>query len=69
MNFNSVIEKANIMQAFKKKFKQQENHNNQNNKFINNQFNSQNNHNSRQNQHSVIFHDKNHEKYNQFFNN
>ena len=45
MNFNLVIEKANIVQAFKKKFKQQENYNNQNNKFINNndQFNSQSN--------------------------
>ena len=36
MNSDSVIEKVNIMQAFKKKFKQQENCNNQDNKFTNN---------------------------------
>ena len=36
MNSDSVTEKANIMQAFKKRFKQQEkNHNNQDSKFIN----------------------------------
>ena len=46
MNFNSVTEKANIMWAFKERFNQWErNHNNQNDKFINDndQFNSQNN--------------------------
>ena len=57
MNSNSIIEKINIIQAFKKKFKQQENHNNQNSKFINNndQFNNQNNQNNKQNQYYEIF--------------
>ena len=35
MNFDSVVKKANIMQALKKRFKQQENHNNQDSKFTN----------------------------------
>ena len=36
MNSDSVIEEMNIVQAFKKRFKQQEkNHNNQDSKFIN----------------------------------
>ena len=66
MNFNSIVEKANIVQIFKKKFKQQENCNNQDSKFINDndQFNSQSNQNNEQNQHSAVFHDKNCERFN-----
>src|SRR5436190_24059297 len=74
MNSNSVIEKMNIIQALKERFKQQENHNNQDSKFINDndqsnsQSNSQSNQNSEQNQHSAVSHDRNCERYNQFFN-
>jgi len=71
MNFNSVIEKANIMWAFKKRFKQQENCNNQSSKFTNDndQSNSQNNQNSEQNQHSAVSHDRDYERFNWFLNN
>ena len=66
MNSDSIAEKANIMQAFKERFKQQENHNNQNDKFTNSQSNSQSNQNSEKNQHSAVFCDRDHER---FFNN
>ena len=71
MNSDSVVEKANIVQALKKRFKQQKNCNNQDDKFTNNnnQSNSQSNQNSRQNQHSVVFCDKNCERFNWFSNN
>ena len=72
MNSDSVIEKVNIMWALKERFNQQErNHNNQDDKFTNDndQSNSQSNQNSEQNQHSAVSHDKNCEKYNWFFNN
>ena len=72
MNFNSIIEKANIMWALKKRFNQQEkNCNNQDDKFTNDndQSNSQNNQNNEQNQYSAVFCDRNCERYNQFFNN
>ena len=72
MNSDSVTKKANIMQAFKKRFNQQErNCNNQDSKFTNDndQSNSQNNQNSEQNQHSAVSHDRNCERYNQFSNN
>ena len=51
MNSDSVVEEANIVWALKERFKQQENHNNQDSKFINDndQFNSQSNQNSEQN--------------------
>ena len=66
MNSDSIIEKINIIQALKKRFKQQENHNNQDDKFINDndQSNSQSNQNSEQNQCSAVFCDKNCERYN-----
>ena len=72
MNSDSVAEKANIMWAVKERFNQQErDHNNQDDKFTNDndQSNSQNNQNSEQNQHSAVSHDRNHERYNWFFNN
>src|SRR5436190_16052528 len=70
MNSDSVVEKMNIIQALKEKFKQQENCNNQNDKFINDndQSNSQSNQNSEQNQCLAVSHDRDCEKYNQFFN-
>ena len=66
MNSDSIIEETNIIQAFKERFKQQENHNNQDSKFTNDndQSNSQNNQNSEQNQHSAVSHDRNCERYN-----
>ena len=70
MNSDSVVKKANIMWAVKERFNQQErDHNNQDDKFINDQSNSQSNQNSEQNQHSAVSHDRDHERYNQFFNN
>ena len=70
MNSDSVAEKANIMQALKERFKQQEKDcNNQDDKLINDQSNSQSNQNSEQNQYSAVFHDRDCERYNQFFNN
>jgi len=70
MNSDSVVEEMNIVWAFKKRFKQQENHNNQDDKFINNndQSNSQSNQNSEQNQCSAVFYNRDCEKYNWFFN-
>ena len=68
MNSDSIIEEVNIMQAFKKRFKQQENHNNQGSKFTNDQSNSQSNsqsnQNNEQNQHSAVSHDRDCERYN-----
>ena len=64
MNSDPVIEKVNIMQALKKRFKQQENHNNQSSKFTNDQSNSQSNQNSEQNQYSTVFCDRDCERYN-----
>ena len=67
MNSDSVTEKANIMQAFKERFNQQErNHNNQDSKFTNDndQSNSQSNQNSGQNQCSAVSHDRDHERFN-----
>ena len=69
MNSDSVMKKVNIMWALKKRFKQQENHNNQNDKFTNNQSNNQSNQNSEQNQCSTIFCDRNCERFNWFLNN
>ena len=72
MNSDLITEKANIMQAFKERFNQQERDcNNQDDKFTNDndQSNSQSNQNSEQNQCSAVSHDRNCERYNQFFNN
>ncbi len=73
MNSDSVTEKANIMWAAKERFNQQErDHNNQDNKFTNNndQSNNQSNQNSEQSQYKTVFCDRDHDKdHERFFNN
>jgi len=73
MNSDSVAEKVNIMQAVKERFNQQErDHNNQDDKFTNDndQSNSQSNQNSEQSQCETVFCDRDCDRdCERFFNN